>query len=120
MLQGLRILIVEDEPLIALDLETAIVDHQGAVVGPVDTIVGALQLIDAQDIQGAIIDLRLKNALAAPVAERLVARGIPFIIHSGQADSTLTRVWTTARVIPKPAPPEVVISALAAAIRDRL
>ena len=119
MLQGLRILIVEDEPLIALDLETGIIDHQGVVVGPANTIIGALRLIDDGDVHGAIIDLRLKDGSALPVAERLSAAGTPFVIHSGQADVMLAGAWPNVPVIGKPAPTEAVIAALSAAIRDR-
>lgn len=119
MLQGLRILIVEDEPLIALDLETAITDHQGVVVGPASTIVGALRLINDGVIHGAIIDLRLNTALALPVAERLIADRTPFVIHSGQADASVKSAWPNVPIIGKPAPMEVIIAALAAAIHDR-
>ena len=119
VLRGLRILIVEDEPLIALDLETAVVDHLGVVVGPANTIAGALQLIADGDVHGAIIDLRLKDALAMPVAERLIADRTPFVIHSGQADSSIADAWPTVPIVGKPAAPEAVIAALVGAIRNR-
>jgi DNA-binding response OmpR family regulator len=116
MLAGKRILIVEDEPLIALDLETAVVDHHGTPVGPVATVSAATAMIDGQPIHGAILDLRLKDSIAIDLANELRLRGVPVILHSGQADLTLTAPWPAELIVPKPALPETVIVALAAAI----
>ena len=113
MLTGKRILIVEDEPLIALDLESAVNDHEGVVVGPVGSIAQATLIAESEALDGAILDLRLGGDLALAVAERLRARQIPFVIHSGQADTTLPRDWPAVPVIGKPALPEAVIARLA-------
>jgi DNA-binding response OmpR family regulator len=112
VLAGKRILIVEDEPLIALDLENAIVDHEGIVIGPAGSIAQATQLAESETIDGAILDLRLGGELALSVAECLRGRQVPFVIYSGQADTTLPRNWPTAPIVGKPAPPEDVIALL--------
>ena len=117
MLTGKRILIVEDEPLIALDLETAVADHHGTVVGPVSTLEEGQRIAAAETFDGAILDLRLQEGLALSIAECLLARGIPFVIYSGQADVTAPRAWPTVPIISKPALPEKVISMLATLIR---
>ena len=71
MLAVKRILIVEDEPLIALDLETAVIDHHGTPVGPVASVADATVIIDGQHIDGAIMDLRLKDSIAIDLANEL-------------------------------------------------
>ena len=114
MLAGKRILIVEDEPLIALDLESTVIDHEGIVVGPVGTIAEATLIVGTEAIDGAILDLRLGGELGLSVAECLRTRKIPFVIHSGQADTTLPSIWPAVPVINKPALPEAVIAVLAA------
>jgi DNA-binding response OmpR family regulator len=118
VLAGKRILIVEDEPLIALDLETVVTDHEGIVVGPVGSIAQASLIAATEPIDGAILDLRLGGELALSVAERLRARKIPFVIHSGQADTTLPRNWPAVPVISKPALPEAVIALLAGVMSE--
>ena len=119
MLAGKRILIVEDEPLIGLDLESAIKDCDGIVVGVVSTVAAAKQAVEIETLHGAILDLRLKNELALPIMEQLAGRNIPFVIHSGQADHSIAAAWPSVPIINKPALPESIIAALAAAIRDR-
>ena len=119
VLAGKRILIVEDEPLIALDLESAVIDHNGIVVGPVDSIPQATLFVETEAIDGAILDMRLGGDLALPVAQRLHARQIPFIIHSGQAHTTLTRNWPAVPLIGKPALPEAVIELLSRVMRNQ-
>jgi DNA-binding response OmpR family regulator len=118
VLAGKRILIVEDEPLIALDLESTVIDHKGIVVGPVGSIAQANLIAETEALDGAILDLRLGGELALSVAERLGARQIPFVIHSGQADTTWPRNWPAVPVIGKPALPEAVIALLARVMRQ--
>ena len=93
MLEGKNILIVEDEPLIALDLETAIQDARGQVIGAMGSVRTALQAVETLTFDGAILDLRLNGEDALPVMQALSNRKIPFVIHSGQADRTVTTDW---------------------------
>ena len=119
MLAGQRILIVEDEPLIGIDLEAAVKDSGGIVVAIASTVVDATRSVETETLHGAIVDLRLRHELATPVLERLVTRNIPFVIHSGQADAAIGAEWPGVPIIDKPALPETVMAALAKAIRDR-
>jgi DNA-binding response OmpR family regulator len=112
VLNGKRILIVEDEPVIAFDLQTTIADQHGVIIGPASTLKQALQFAQTEILDGAILDLRLREGLALAVAEALRTRGIPFVIHSGQAEVTIPAHWPPTPVISKPALPEVVIDTL--------
>ena len=80
-LAGRRILIVEDEVIVAFNMECEIIDAGGTVVGPAHTVSEALGLID-HDIDAAILDINIAGELVWPVAERLAAAGIPLLLAS--------------------------------------
>jgi DNA-binding NtrC family response regulator len=83
MLGGARVLILEDEPIIALDLAITVEAAKGCVVGPAGTVAAALALLNDLEISGAILDATLPDGDLTPVAVLLIERGIPVIIHSG-------------------------------------
>ncbi len=114
MLAGKHILVVEDEPIIALDLEAAVQDQQGIVIGPIGELTEAVRMAQTAQLDGAILDLRLRQQMARPVADALLARNIPFVYHSGQAHMTGPDDWPSAPAIIKPAAAEHVIKVLAA------
>ena len=119
MLSGKRILIVEDEPIIALDLAAAVVDGEGTVVGTAVTVEQAHRLLASEPCDAVILDLRLKDGLATAIADRLRDLGIPFVIHSGQADSICATAWPGVPVVGKPALPEQVMATLVCAMGAR-
>lgn len=108
-----RILVLEDEPLIAMDLKLAIEDsgHEGVTVV---TNAEAQSVIDEDGIAGAILDVSLGGGeTCRQTADRLLERGIPFILHTGD----LNRVGEYLReidapVIAKPRPADDVVAAL--------
>ena len=81
-LDGRSILVVEDEPLIALDIVDAL-EKAGASVLTTDTLKHALVEVERPGIAGAIVDRALKDGDTTPLCERLNERGIPFLIYSG-------------------------------------
>lgn len=85
-MHGKRILIVEDEPLIALDIADMVEANGAIVVGPAYTLDDAVMLVDAQAIDGALLDIDLGRTLVWPLAETLHARGIPFTFVSARCD----------------------------------
>src|SRR5690348_16116387 len=86
-LNNIRILVVEDEALVALLVEDALLDEGAQIVGPAATVSDALRLIDEAKVDGridaAVLDLNLGGETALPVADRLAALGVPFLIASG-------------------------------------
>ena len=82
-LAGRRILIVEDEFLIALDLEDALGDLGCEVVGPAATVAEALRLIEMTLPSAAVLDVRLVDGSTAPVAVELQRRGVPYLVLTG-------------------------------------
>jgi DNA-binding response OmpR family regulator len=85
-LEGKRILIVEDEPLIALDIADMVEARGAVVVGPAFTLEEAEALVAAQAIDGALLDIDLGRTLVWPLAETLHARGIAFAFVSARCD----------------------------------
>jgi DNA-binding response OmpR family regulator len=103
-LGGLRILIVEDEPLIAMELKAALTDHGAEVLRPTRRLNDSLELARNSRISAALLDVRLGSESVAPLAELLDHRGVPFAFYTGQIDSDpVCRRWPKAPVVAKPA-----------------
>lgn len=77
------ILIVDDEPFIALDLALAVEDAGCSVVGPAGSVREALRLLDGCRVTAAILDVNLSDGDISPVVEILAARGVPLIFQTG-------------------------------------
>jgi len=107
-LRGLRILVVEDEALIAMALEDILLDLGCTVVGPAASVDAALQLVDGP-LDGALLDVNVKGTLIYPVAEKLAARGVPVALCSGYAlTSAIPAPYDTWPQIAKPYNPAMV------------
>ncbi|PZN95104.1 MAG: response regulator [Alphaproteobacteria bacterium] len=79
-----RILVVEDEYVIAMDLALELEELGFEVVGPAGSVSEALALVDRGDrLDGAILDVNLRNERVYPVADALAARGVRFVFASG-------------------------------------
>ena len=97
-----RILIVDDEPLIAMLTEEWVVDLGHTPVGPAHGLKAALDLVATSDIDGAIIDVTLGRESAYPLAEVLAARGIPFVFATGHSEADIERGHAAVAVLVKP------------------
>ena len=88
MLNGMRVLIVEDEALIALLLEDELNDAGAEVVGPAASVNEALALIGTVHggLSAAVLDINLRGETALPVADLLAALRVPFIFTTGYDD----------------------------------
>jgi DNA-binding response OmpR family regulator len=79
-----RILIVEDEPVLAMLIEDMVEELGYQPVGPAMTIEAALALSAADALDGAILDMNLGGGVpSTPIAEKLKSRGVPFIFATG-------------------------------------
>jgi two-component system, response regulator PdtaR len=79
---GRLVLVVEDEFLIAMDLELLLQEHGWRVLGPAATVDQALRLLASERPDVALLDINLRGELVTPVAEQLRARGVPFVVVS--------------------------------------
>lgn len=85
-LQGLRVLVVEDETLISMLLEEMLADLGCQTVGPFESLASARDAAENDDFDIALLDFTLRGENAAPVAEALSRRNCPFAIASGGGD----------------------------------
>jgi CheY-like chemotaxis protein len=77
------ILVVEDEPLVAMVLESIIEDMGASLVGPAASVEKALSLIEAGGFAGALLDVNLRGERVDAVADALAAKGLPFVFTTG-------------------------------------
>lgn len=115
-LQGAKVLVVEDEPLIAMLTEDWLEDVGAQVLGPARSVREALQLIDQALLDGgisvAILDINLGGEAVLPVADYLAAVGVPFIFATGyEADCPRGRHSATP-VLTKPFASQVLMAAI--------
>jgi CheY-like chemotaxis protein len=81
-----RILLVEDEPMIAFALEDMVIDLGFEVVGPAFRLAEALDLAGREQFEVAVLDVNLNEERSFKVADLLYARGIPFLFATGYAE----------------------------------
>ncbi|HTG39607.1 response regulator [Sphingomonas sp.] len=113
MTEAQRILIVEDEPLIAMMLEDFLDALGKQVAGTVETVASALDRVAAGGIDAAILDVNLRGGEKSwPVADALAAADIPFVLATG--GDTLAPGHTSRPVLAKPFTMDGVERALAA------
>lgn len=113
MAEHQRILIIEDEPLIAMMLEDFL-DVQGrAVAGTADSVASALPLVEAGGFDAAILDVNLRAGEKSwPVADALAQRGIPFVLATGGGDDAVTAGHAGRPLLAKPFTMDTVAKAL--------
>lgn len=110
-----RILIVEDEPLIAMMLEDFLEALGMHVAGVADSVDGALELVTGQEIDAAILDVNLRGGETSwPVADALSDRAIPFRLATGGSNDVIAEAHRTRPVLSKPFTMDGVEQALAA------
>lgn len=110
----MRILIIEDEPMIALDLQDLLEDAGFDVVGVAGKLEKALALIASKVCDAAIVDANLGGVSSGPAAVALAARRTPFIVLSGYALKQQEAAFPNALFIQKPCRPAQLINALKA------
>ncbi|WP_150293126.1 response regulator [Sphingobium estronivorans] len=112
-LHGRRLLLVEDETLIAFELTAILKDAGIAVSGPVSTVDQALEQIAQADFDGALVDGNLQGQSVDAIVHALAARNIPFLFVSGYDSDHLPAEFEGVAVIGKPFKPEALLSAVA-------
>jgi PAS domain S-box-containing protein len=101
-----RILIVEDEALVALQLQGDLEDDGHEVVGPARSLKDGLALAAEESIDAALVDVSLGRETSAPIADQLLARKIPFAFATGYSDAAMLPEHL--RNIPKLSKPYVI------------
>jgi DNA-binding response OmpR family regulator len=110
--QKARILIIEDEAMIAFAIEQTLLADGFEVVGIAARLPAALTMIDGCAFDAAILDTNLAGVSAGPAAAALKSSGRPFIIASGYPPSQQPEVFRGAPCIQKPYPPKRLLELL--------
>lgn len=97
-----RILIVEDEMLVAMFIEDVVSDLGHRVVGPAMRLEAAVATVENEDIDCAILDINLAGKQSFPVADLLRQRNIPFLFASGYGAAGLIDPYRDVPVLQKP------------------
>lgn len=106
---GLRVLIAEDEFLVALSLEEDLRGHGCEIIGPFSRLSDARKAAEEQGIDVALLDVNMNGEMAYPVADALSARSIPFIFLSGYGATTFPEQYRNSPRVPKPYDPSMLI-----------
>lgn len=113
-----RILLVEDEELVALELSSELSRLGWAVVGPAATLAEAQALL-AKHVDAAVLDVNLRGRSVFPVAERLEKLHVPFVFCTGYEMVDPDGRFADVPVIRKPAHPEAISAALSELLKAR-
>jgi CheY-like chemotaxis protein len=99
----LQILILEDEGLIALDLESIVRSLGFKVLGPLGSLDAALRMVEEEQIDGAVLDIHLNDhSTSYPVAAALESRRIPFMFVTAVDKGGVAPLFPDAAVVRKP------------------
>ncbi|MBU1347758.1 MAG: response regulator [Alphaproteobacteria bacterium] len=116
-LTGRRILVVEDESLVAMLLETILEDMGCTPVGPIATVDEALEIVaDDPSLDAALLDVNVAGREVFPVASALKARNVPFVFSTGYGEGGLPDEWRGQATIQKPFTENTIRAALFKAI----
>lgn len=116
---GERVLVVEDEPAIAAYMTSVLTDAGFSVLGPAGDVSQALDLLERQDCDVAVLDMNLGHETSEAVAHELIARRRPFVVVSGHSKAQLPDVFRAAPLVGKPFRPRVLVAQLRRALDGR-
>ena len=115
ILAGRRVLIVEDEYLVATLLAVELEEEAAAVVGPASSVPSALALVaDDPDLDLAVLDVNLRGEDVYPVADVLAERGVPFVLVTGYDRTAIPDRYQRFPILTKPIQVRSVLAAASA------
>ena len=106
------VLIVEDEPLIALDLHAALSSAGAGIIAATDTD-EALKLIRRNDVSAAVLDISLGEHDCTAVCQALLHHRVPFLFYTGYANTRMLQAWPQAPVLIKPVSHQEIVACVA-------
>jgi CheY-like chemotaxis protein len=101
-LKGVRVLLVEDQMIVAMQIEDMLQAAGCKVVGPVGTLQAAIAMARDELLDAAVLDVNLDGDKVYAAAEELHSRGIPFILATGYGEQALPEKWRYRPRLSKP------------------
>ena len=115
---SVRVLVVEDEAILAIDIAEQLTEAGFLVVGPAPSVARALKLIVEVGCDVALLDMNLRDETAEPIARELRSRRTPFLFLSAVSREHLPPGFNDEMLLPKPTRPAVLIAALQSSIAE--
>ncbi|HZF35791.1 MAG TPA: response regulator [Candidatus Angelobacter sp.] len=114
-------MVVEDEALIGLELESLLRDEGATVIGPIGSVRAALASFNGgRALDGALLDINLGEEKVFPVADALAEAHVPFVFLTGHSNEMVPSRHRGRPVIRKPYLPSTLLDALCSAMAQRL
>lgn len=110
-------LVVEDDPLMAMDLEDTLTAAGAVVIGLCQTLDEAMARANVDDFAVAVLDFSLGSDTVSPVARQLVRRGVPFVLYTGKSSRHPSLAEWACPIVEKPASPRALVSAVRIVLR---
>lgn len=115
-LTGRKVLVVEDEMLVAMDYCERLAEAGAEILGPFPSVAQALKCMDTAPVDVAVLDYALADQTSDPLQAALERRGIPFVVISGYP-RVLVRRNARQNVLSKPVSPDALCEMIKAACR---
>jgi DNA-binding LytR/AlgR family response regulator len=113
VLQGVRVLVVEDDALLLMELESILVDAGAEVIAACRSVADALAVAHRESVAAAVLDVRIGRDTIAPLARHLASCGTPFVFYTGQVGSDpAIAEWRDHPIVAKPAQAKTIVSAV--------
>jgi two-component sensor histidine kinase len=101
-IKGKKFAVIEDEPLIAIDIASVLRQEGAQVSGPVATVGDALRIIEDTELDGALVDANLRGQPAGEIAAALTRKRIPFVFVTGYGREALPASFAQTKILKKP------------------
>ena len=111
---GRRVLVVEDEVLVSWIAQDLLADMGCVVIGPAASVDQALEVIATMGLDAAVLDINLNGQMSYPVADELIARGVPFVFATGYDRGGIPERYQRFSVLQKPLMREALRQAMSA------
>lgn len=120
-LEGLRILVVEDEYLIADDMRQTLIDAGADVLGPVPNVTAAAALLASETgVDAALLDINLGGTMVFELADTLRAHAVPFAFATGYDSSAIPDRFAEVPTLEKPVKPRSIVAVLEPLLRPNV
>jgi DNA-binding response OmpR family regulator len=114
-LENIRVLLVEDDPIIGLDLRETIAAAGAVVLGPAHDVQSALALLETSAVDAAVLDHVIVGGDSRPIADLLIQRGVAFLFHTSHRGDLPAR-YPSVTIIDKPSRPDELVRSLRALV----
>ena len=112
-LAGIRVLLVEDEPIVAMAIADQLVEAGAIIAGPFRTIRGAIKALKSIEVDVAVVDFMLADGQSEPVQHALECMGVPFVVLTAYPP-VMVRRHPSQQILSKPVATEFLCSTVAA------